>query len=169
MLRPTQTIILFYSRTRNGTNINFIEAFISMLNLRFLIYMNLSHYSVSTTEMFQRKQGVINQKQRMIFPRKRFKRKKKIYQRNQKTAMRSFTSLPPRIFIWFLKCFLNHIHQPVPFYLPQKHYYFTPRSGWWLGRENEKIRDCQYFLSALKHGERTLDVEEHFPWKLNNG
>lgn len=77
MLRPTQTIILFYSRTRNGTNINFIEAFISMLNLRFLIYMNLSHYSVSTTEMFQRKQGVINQKQRMIFPRKRFKRKKK--------------------------------------------------------------------------------------------
>jgi len=53
MLSPTQTIILFYSRTRNGTNINFIAVFISMLNSRFLIYKNLSHYSNSTIEMFQ--------------------------------------------------------------------------------------------------------------------
>lgn len=76
MWRPTQTIILFYSRIRNGTNINFIAVFISMLNARFLIYKNLSPYSNSTTEMFWWKQGVINQKQRMIFPRRRFKRKK---------------------------------------------------------------------------------------------
>lgn len=53
MLRPIEIIILFYSRTRNGTNINFIAVFISMLNSRFLIYKALSHYSNSATEMFQ--------------------------------------------------------------------------------------------------------------------
>lgn len=75
MLRPTQIITLFYSRTRNGTNINFTAVFISMLNSRILIYKNFSHYSNSITEMFQWKREVIYQKQRMLFPRKRFKRK----------------------------------------------------------------------------------------------
>lgn len=76
MLRPTQTMILLYSRTRNGTNINFTAVFISMLNSRFLIYKNLSHYSNSATEMFQWKQGIMNQKQRMIFVRRYAKKPK---------------------------------------------------------------------------------------------
>lgn len=110
MLRPIEIIILFYSRTRNGTNINFIAVFISMLNSRFLIYKDLSHYSNSASEMFQWKQGVINQRQRVIFPR-RFKRKN---QRNQekKKAKGSLIFLPPRSFILFLRHFLSHIHLP---------------------------------------------------------
>lgn len=53
MLRPIEIIILFYSRTRNGTNINFSAVFISMLNSGFLTYKVLSHYFNSATEMFQ--------------------------------------------------------------------------------------------------------------------
>lgn len=173
MLRPIEIIILFYSRTRNGRNINFIAVFISMLNSRFLIYKDLSHYSNSASEMFQWKQGVINQRQRVIFPR-RFKRKNQRNQEKKKQKVASFFCLPDHLSCFsdiFWAIFICHSSSgvPVPFHLPQKHYYFIPRNGCWLGRENQKMRDCKHSLSALRCGERMPDGEGAFPWKFSGG
>lgn len=133
------TILLLYSRTKNWTNIKFIVAFMSMLNSRFLIYMNHSHYSNPTTEIFQAKQESINQKQRIIFPR-RFKiNNNKKSQRNLNTVMENFIFLPPWTFILFLKHFLSHIYQPAPFLpLPEA---LILKSEKWVGTEEGKWED----------------------------
>lgn len=176
MLRPIEIIILFYSRTRNGTNINFSAVFISMLNSGFLTYKVLSHYFNSATEMFQWKQGVINQKQRMIFPR-RFKRKKTQRSKTNQTKPpmgSSFFCLPDNLFCFqdiFWAIFISHSSSGVSvlFHLPQKLYYVTPRNGCWLERENRKMRDCKHCLSPQRYGGKNARWWESLSLEFQRG